>query len=267
MKKVFLLLILLATIVSGQDFMQSLSNNRYTILGSSATFTGTWEDNHGLNSLTVVARSDKNSAASGWKVQFSQRGVTIDKEYQFSYTANDTLTNSHVVPMSGKYFRVIYTNTNSAQTSFTLTTYLTRTILLPITSDGKIDVSSSITGNVTVAADPVTFGDPKTTSEFIASSVAASTEWYGKRDTTSSTNVDTTLFTGHTGWAEAEVTTDSTLEISKDGSFPSGNTLIIPATTIPIKIPKWDLGHGNKLFIRRYLGGGTATFYLRAWTY
>ncbi len=125
----------------GKNYVSKI-NSTTTLLGSSATFTGPWELCWDYSTVELTIKSDKNSATLGVRVQFSDDESAISNMTTFSYTANDTLTNTRLVPIAGSYVRVIYTNTNSAQTGkFNLSTRYFSKPILPLTSTGKLDVT------------------------------------------------------------------------------------------------------------------------------
>ncbi len=142
MKRIFLLVVLMPMLLLAQP-KQSTLNSRYTVLGSGATFTGTWEQIKGdYNSVTVIVRSDKSSATNGLKIELSKNGVDINAFFIFSYTANDTTTNRYTVPLTASYFRVVYTNTTAVQTTFSLTTVLNNVFMPNIDAFGRINTNN-----------------------------------------------------------------------------------------------------------------------------
>ena len=270
MKKIIVALILLFSInVLAQDYSansQSTKNSTTTTLDSNATFTGATELSRGYNSVSVTVRSDSSGT---YKILFGNTSTftvaNAVKTYLFSYTLGDTLTNTKTVPVDAPYFRVVYTSSADTQHTFILTTMLNKGHVLPITSAGKLDVNSSITGTVTVAADAVTFGVPKTTLEYIASATAYPTELFGGTDTVT-TRIDTTTFAGHDSYVEGYIQADDSIEVSINPAFTSGKTWPITVTT-PVPI-KWAINQQwTSLYIRRYGSAGTPRFYLRLSAY
>lgn len=126
----------------------STANSSAVLLNSSETFTGKWELCWDYTYISVVVKANKDSSPSGWKIQFSKSGTaaTLLHEEKFSYSANDSVTNAKLVRVLGSYVRVIYTNTASAQTgTFFIETRLHARDAVPLTSDGKIDISGTVT--------------------------------------------------------------------------------------------------------------------------
>jgi hypothetical protein len=102
------------------------NNSSSTLLGSNASFTGTATDALNYASVAVLLNSDKASANNGVKIEFSNDGASWIDASLFTYTPG-TAPNAgqaFVCGVRGRYFRVVYTNTNSAQGTFTLQTVL-----------------------------------------------------------------------------------------------------------------------------------------------
>lgn len=110
--------------VSPQPAVISVGNSSTTPLGANAIFTGSWEDlvTGGYVQATVIVDSDKSSATNGFIMQLSEDGVTVDRQIPYTFTAG---TNNYFgIPREARYFRVVYTNGNQAQTTFRLQTIL-----------------------------------------------------------------------------------------------------------------------------------------------
>lgn len=144
MKKLLLILLLLVGVTSGQNLTISSNNTTSTALDSAATFTGTVEANVNYNYITILIRSNVSSASNGVKVRMGRGTSAFEQTLFFSYTANDTINNRITIPLSGKNFRVEYTNGTTDQTTFSLTTYMHKESVLPIDASGNIKVSSVI---------------------------------------------------------------------------------------------------------------------------
>lgn len=100
----------------------SLYNTTTAALGAGAAYTGTWEDVSRYISVTVSALSDAPSAASGLSVQFGNNAAQADISKTFTVAGGALLTAS--LPVTGRYFRVAYTNGSTLQSSFSLQTKL-----------------------------------------------------------------------------------------------------------------------------------------------
>lgn len=143
MKKLLIILFLVAGLINAQNIVISGNNSTTTLLGSNASFTGTVEATLNYKYVTVVVRSDMVSATDGVKLKFGKTSTAFETYVLRSYTANDTTTNRYTVPIVGKYFQVKYTNGSSIQTRFSLTTYFHNDESSPIDGAGNIKVSLS----------------------------------------------------------------------------------------------------------------------------
>lgn len=141
MKKL-MLLFLLAIPLFAQN-TQSTRNSSITWLDSAAVFTGTPELISIYNTVSTTIRSNVGGTL---KMQFGierSRGVYFwVKTYTFAYTANDTAFTKSV-PVDAPYFRVVYTNGATDQTSFALTTMYHAESNAPTATDGKLEISGS----------------------------------------------------------------------------------------------------------------------------
>jgi hypothetical protein len=101
----------------------STNNSTTTPLGISGVFTGTGDDVSSYDSITVQLDSDVDSATDGMTFQFSIDNTNWDDVYPFSYlTANDS--RHFQFPVTGQYFRLVYTNGGTGQTHFRVQTIL-----------------------------------------------------------------------------------------------------------------------------------------------
>lgn len=99
------------------------SNNSTSILlGSGATFTGTYTDLLNYNVITIVVKSDQASASLGLKIEWSADGINVHADDTFNAGANtgDLLS----FGVSARYVRVRYVNGAIAQGTFALQTIL-----------------------------------------------------------------------------------------------------------------------------------------------
>lgn len=94
------------------------SNSSTTPLTGGAVFTGSWTDVLEFGHITIQARSSHDSAVDGLKVQWSSDGSNIDDEDSFQVVANTGKI--FTFGPQARYFRVVYTNGATAQTSFRL---------------------------------------------------------------------------------------------------------------------------------------------------
>lgn len=110
----------------------STANASTTPLGSSATFTGTWEDSRDYNLVTVSVFANQNSASSGWKLQWSSDATNVDVEDLYTVTASTGQSQTSV--NKARYFRTVYINGGSAQATFRLATVFRQSGTTPSSS-------------------------------------------------------------------------------------------------------------------------------------
>ncbi len=101
------------------------TNSSATPLNSGIAFTGTATDCLGYVGVAVSVFTDQNSAADGKSVQFSSDGTNWDFAHGHTVSANTPHT--LVLPVTARYFRIVYTNGGTNQGVFRL-----QTILLPV---------------------------------------------------------------------------------------------------------------------------------------
>ena len=99
----------------------STANATTTPLGANATFTGGWEQVVDFSTLTVTVFANVASATGGMKFEWSSDGTNIDEiEAVTISVAHPGRAMSFNV--RGRYFRIVYTNGGTAQTTFRLGT-------------------------------------------------------------------------------------------------------------------------------------------------
>ena len=143
MKKLIILFMLFTIPILSQELTISSFNSTTTALDSAGVFTGTVEETGFYSYLTIIIKSDRASATNGLRVMFGKTSTVFEHNYFFSYSAADTLTNKITLPITGGYFKIVYTNTTTAQTTFSLTTYMHKQAMLPFTSEGKLSVADA----------------------------------------------------------------------------------------------------------------------------
>lgn len=99
-----------------------INNNSTTTLGVSGLFTGVGSLTIGFDSIIITIKSNVDSASSGIVIQFSNDNITYDTFYADTYISPSYFTKSYQIVK--KYYRVIYTNGTSSQSSFELTSRL-----------------------------------------------------------------------------------------------------------------------------------------------
>jgi hypothetical protein len=104
----------------------STLNSTESLLGSSATYTGTAEDVSNYSMITVFVSSDVDSAEKGLRLELSTDGTNWDRVKTMTVSNADGASLAsggvHTLAVVSKYFRVVYTNGGSVQTSFRLQT-------------------------------------------------------------------------------------------------------------------------------------------------
>ena len=114
--------VVLATGITVDGNVIDPNNSTVSALGIGATFTGATTDAEIYNAAYVQLISDEDSAANGLVFQTSNDGSNWDHLHAYSYVGPE---GKHFeVALSGKYFRVVYTNGSVAQSFFRMQTKL-----------------------------------------------------------------------------------------------------------------------------------------------
>ena len=106
------------SVISSIQNVVSTLNSTNTPLGSNATFTGAFEDVKNFSSLSLLVRTDKDSATDGLKLQWSDDGVNVRRESIATMAGNTANGYYFSVGRQGRYYRFTYTNGSDAQTVF-----------------------------------------------------------------------------------------------------------------------------------------------------
>ena len=140
------------------------NNGSVATLAAGATFTGTATDVTMYESVQVGVISDVASAVNGLQLQFSADNVNWDFVASTSYPGGSV---GITVPSGAreKWFRVVYTNGSTNQSSFRLTTKLTPGVAEvtkrflsqpPTDSQLALLVNAVLTGKVTASGSKYT---------------------------------------------------------------------------------------------------------------
>jgi len=113
----------------GATTVVSTNNSSTTPLGISGVFTGTAEDISQFAEIRVSVFSDVASATDGLNIQLSSDGTNWDINNQ--YTVPATTGKEFGVGSGPRFFRIVYTNSGTAQTTFRLQTTLHKVITKP----------------------------------------------------------------------------------------------------------------------------------------
>lgn len=229
MKKIILILIILAIPIlsSAQPVKSAIgTNSTVTALDSSAKFTGKWEPiPANCIGMFISINSNKSSATSGLRVEFSYDKASLNQYFLRTYTTGDTTATDFPIPIRGLYVRVKYTNTNAAQTTFSLITYFTKSETNLIDANGNLSFIAS--GGATSEDQLVMLGYLHPANKFPTSAVFRDTVTTG----TDSLTFSTYFSSAPTVWASMSVrnvSTDGTiLQISLNSNF-AGSRLVHP---------------------------------------
>jgi hypothetical protein len=107
------------TVEDSENANLSVFNTTSVALGAGAAFTGSWEDVARYSCLRVSVLSNVASAVGGLSIQFGIASAQADHSTAYSTTAAVPL--DIVSDIRGRYFRLVYTNGVTLQTSFSLT--------------------------------------------------------------------------------------------------------------------------------------------------
>lgn len=107
----------------------SLNNSSSATLLAAAAFTGTSEDVSNFSEMRISVIASHASATNGLSIQQSSDNSNWDVTDTYTIAAGTTAT--FVVPRQARYFRIVYTNGGTNQTSFRLQSILNRTSTAP----------------------------------------------------------------------------------------------------------------------------------------
>lgn len=277
MRKLFIILLLVAGFVNAQNIIVSSKNSTTTALDSAATYTGTAELNTNYSYLTIVAKSNVSGASNGVIVKMGATASILYTNQFFTYTTNDSSTNRFTVHLTGKYFKVMYINGTTDQTTFDLRTYLHTEEVLPVDANGNIKVNVAVSALPSGAAtadnqltqisrakaDSLNFVAMKTQLDSITADLATVKKQAhpftssSGTTTTVSTEVDTTVFTSTVRQSFGAFAVNDTLQIALMGDFSDAKT-VYPYTGYTFS--NFSPATFTKGYIRRYGGAGTVSY-------
>lgn len=105
----------------------SSENSSTSTLAGDASFTGTGVEVKDYKSITVSIRASHKSANSGVSIEFSQDNTNWDISMKDTYMMADSQY-SKTFPVRDRYFRIVYTNDSTLQTTFRLQCMLNRDV-------------------------------------------------------------------------------------------------------------------------------------------
>lgn len=149
---------------SGNINYVSVNNSTTTPLGIGATFTGTADSILVYKSVVLTVFTDVDSAANGVVFQFSQDGTNWDFIFNFSVIGN--IAFSQTLQSLAPYFRIVYTNGSSAQTTFRLQVMYVASQNAP---NSTYPVSNVKATQVNVSSPIDSFGDMAVTEKTASS--------------------------------------------------------------------------------------------------
>lgn len=102
----------------------STNNSSTAVLGAAGVFTGTSEDVLNYNEIRIAVTASHASATDGLSIQQSPDNTNWD--ITDTYTIPAATGKTFSVPRQARYFRIVYTNGGTLQTSFRLQAILNR---------------------------------------------------------------------------------------------------------------------------------------------
>lgn len=102
----------------------STNNSTTAVLAGGATFTGTSEDALNYNEIRISVIASHISATDGLSIQQSEDNTNWD--FTDTYTIPAATGKTYSIPRQARYFRVVYTNGATLQTSFRLQAIMNR---------------------------------------------------------------------------------------------------------------------------------------------
>lgn len=102
----------------------STNNSTTSVLAGNAAFTGTSEDALNYNEIRISVISSHVSATDGLSIQQSEDNTNWD--FTDTYTIPAATGKTYSIPRQARYFRIVYTNGATLQTSFRLQTIMNR---------------------------------------------------------------------------------------------------------------------------------------------
>lgn len=119
-------------------------NSTIENLGNGGIFTGEWFDALGYASAVIHIFTNQDSAADGFQFQTSTDGTNPTHIHKFTVPSNTPNGTHYVFSLTGRYCRIIYTNGTNPQTSFNLSSTLSK---YDITHSHTHPVEFSFDGN------------------------------------------------------------------------------------------------------------------------
>jgi hypothetical protein len=129
-------------------------NSTNILLLANNIFTGSVEKVSNYESVSITINSNVSSATDGIKIYLGPTEDNLIHKYSYSYTANENKVIS--LKLTDKYFKLVYTNNNIAQTSFYIETFYSHVLpagTLSITEPIDVKLSDAAGNGITSTAD------------------------------------------------------------------------------------------------------------------
>lgn len=101
-------------------------NSTVANLGNGGVFTGDWFDALGFSSIVVKIFTNQGSAVDGFEFQTGTDGTNATHIHKFSVDNNTPNGTHYVFTLTDRYYRIVYTNGTTPQTSFNLSSVLSK---------------------------------------------------------------------------------------------------------------------------------------------
>jgi hypothetical protein len=121
------------------------NSNCSTLLSSGQTWSGTWEDVLGYQSITTFINTDAPSSSNGLVFTFTSNTSSTTPEVT-KQIYNNAGQQEYTFTADARYFRITYTNGSASQTSFCLKTYLNTYIPDQTITDTSYQLNKLISG-------------------------------------------------------------------------------------------------------------------------
>jgi hypothetical protein len=96
--------------------VEDSSNSTTENLGNGGIFEGDWVETLDYSSVSVEVKSDQDSATDGFQVQSSDDGLT--SKHPHKHTLSAGVNHHYIYSLTGKYYRIVYTNGTTPTTDF-----------------------------------------------------------------------------------------------------------------------------------------------------
>lgn len=130
---------------TNQRVLSCYNSNCFTLLTANQTWSGTWEDVLGYQSITTFVNADVSSSSNGLVFTFTSNTSSATPEVT-KQIYNLPGQQEYTFTADARYFRITYTNGASNQSSFCLKTYLNTYIPDEHVTDTSYQLSKVLSG-------------------------------------------------------------------------------------------------------------------------